>query len=272
VLYPIAGDANDFLKRFIDADLQSRPEWLAYAREIRDALPVIESANQTAEGYLSPFVFASELSDLCACDDIIIPCSSGGAFTTMMQAFRQKAGQTIITNKGLASMGYGLSGAIGAAFANPHKRVILVEGDGGFSQNLQEIGTAALNRLNIKIFIFDDSGYASIRMTQRNYFGGRYVGCDIVTGLGLPNWDRLFSAWDVPSLRITTGFPADQNFLDLLAAPGTAAFIVSIDPQQTYLPKIMSRMTAGGAMESAPLHLMSPDLSEEQKARYLKFI
>ena len=101
----------------------------------------------------------------------------------MMQVFEQKSGQTIVTNKGLASMGYGLSGAIGAAFANPDKRVILVEGDGGFSQNLQEIGTAAINKLNIKMFILDDSGYASIRMTQKNYFGGRYVGCDRETGL-----------------------------------------------------------------------------------------
>jgi acetolactate synthase-1/2/3 large subunit len=45
-------------------------------------------------------------------------------------------------------MGYGLSGAIGAALANPTLRTILIEGDGGFSQNLQDIGTVAANHLN----------------------------------------------------------------------------------------------------------------------------
>ena len=272
VRYPLVGDANDFLRRFMASSLEHRPGWLSYAREIRSAIPAIEPVNETALGYISPFVFAEQLSDLCTAEDVIIPCSSGGAFTTMMQAFRQKAGQSIITNKGLAAMGYGLSGAIGAAFANPTKRVVLVEGDGGFSQNVQEIGTAAINRLNLKIFLFDDAGYASIRMTQRNYFGGRYVGCDTTTGLGLPNWDRLFAAWDVPTLRISTNFADDAEFQRLFVTAGTAAFIVSIDPGQTYFPKIASRVTASGAMESNPLHLMSPDLPPEQQTRFFKFL
>ena len=106
----------------------------------------------------------------------------------MMQAFSQTSEQRMITNKGLASMGYGLSGAIGAALAANGKRTYLVEGDGGFAQNIQELGTVAILDLNLKIFIFEDQGHASIRMTQKNYFGGKYVGCDKSTGLGLPNW------------------------------------------------------------------------------------
>ena len=52
-------------------------------------------------------------------DDVIVPCCSGGAFTVMMQAFEQKSGQVVITDKGLASMGYGLRGAIGAPLRSP---------------------------------------------------------------------------------------------------------------------------------------------------------
>jgi acetolactate synthase-1/2/3 large subunit len=148
----------------------------------------------------------------------------------------------------------------------------LVEGDGGFAQNLQEIGTAAINQLNLKIFILDDSGYASIRMTQKNYFGGSYVGCDRQTGLGLPNWDVLFSAWGVPVVRVKPGYENDSKFLDLFNSDGTCVFIVTIDPEQTYFPKITSRVTESGAMESKPLHLMSPDLSEEQARLYLKYL
>ncbi len=64
----------------------------------------------------------------------------------MMQAFAQKQGQRMITNRGLASTGYGLSGALKAALAAPDRRVILVEGDGGFAQNLQELGAVAAVR------------------------------------------------------------------------------------------------------------------------------
>jgi acetolactate synthase I/II/III large subunit len=268
---PLAVDANDLFSRLVDIDLGDHREWLDYARGVRAAIPAIES-NTTAAGFISPYDFADSLSDLCARDDVVIPCSSGGAFTVMMQAFRQQLGQLIVTNKGLASMGYGLSGAIGAAFANPQRRVILVEGDGGFAQNLQEIGTAAVNRLNIKIFIFDDGGYASIRMTQRNYFAGSYIGCDRQSGLGLPDWEQLFAAWRVPALRIGPGYPQAPQFREHFASAGPAAFIVSIDPAQTYFPKISSRVTESGAMESNPLHLMSPELDPDLFARVTRFL
>lgn len=268
----ICADANDFLLRVLDGDLGNHRDWLSYARAVRDAIPPIEDVNVTRTGYISPYVFADELSRQCTQDDIIIPCSSGGAFTVMLQTFSQKQGQVLVTNKGLASMGYGLSGAIGASFRYPDRRVVLVEGDGGFAQSMQEIGTAKVNELNIKIFVFDDSGYASIRMTQRSYFGGRYVGCDTQTGLGLPQWDRLFKVWDVPTYRLGPGYASDPQFLGLFNNSGIAAFVVSIDPEQTYFPKIASHITESGAMVSNPLHLMTPDLSAALRAKFSRYI
>jgi acetolactate synthase-1/2/3 large subunit len=169
-------------------------------------------------------------------------------------------------------MGYGLSGAIGAALAAQGRRTLLVEGDGGFIQNLQELGTVAANRLNLKIFIFDDNGYASIRMTQKNYFGGRYIGCDVNTGLGIPNWSHLFAAYGVPMRELRPGFETDPAFLTALNAEGPAAFLVKIDPEQTYFPKISSRVTASGSMESNPLHLMTPDLDEVTAATVFRYL
>ena len=265
-------DANDLLSRICRKGLGDHLGWFEFARNVRERIPLVESINHTGDGFLSPFDFVEKLSDLANEKDVVIPCSSGGAFTVMMQVFAQKKGQVIITNKGLASMGYGLSGAIGAAVAHPDKRTILVEGDGGFAQNLQEIGTAAINRLNLKLFIFDDSGYASIRMTQRNYFQGRYVGCDRSTGLGLPDWEKLFDAWDVPVLRIGPGFEQDRSFMEAFSGVGMHAFIVGIDPEQTYYPKITSRVTETGTMESNPLHLMTPDLSEELNAQVMRYL
>ncbi len=268
----ICADANNLLERLLSEPLGDHLSWLQYAQKVRSILPLIEPLNKTGSDYLSPFAFADQLSTICTANDIIIPCSSGGAFTVMMQAFRQKHGQLVVTNKGLASMGYGLSGAIGAAFAHPEKRVVLVEGDGGFSQNLQEVGTVAINNLNLKIFIFDDSGYASIRMTQRSYFEGRYVGCDQNTGLGLPNWEKLFAAWNVPSLRIRSDLDDNNNFIELFNTPGPVAFIVSIDPEQTYFPKITSQITTTGTMVSNPLHKMTPELNPALLAQVCQFL
>ena len=268
--WPICADANALLEALLERDLGEHGEWLTYCRQVRQELPLLE-ANTTGAGFLSPYDVATTLGQLSKPDDIIIPCSSGGAFTVMMQAFEMQSGQRMVTNKGLASMGYGLSGAIGAAIASG-RRTILVEGDGGFSQNLQEIGTAAVNDLDLKIFIFDDNGYASIRSVQVNYFQGRYVGCDRSTGLGLPDWSRLFDVWDVPCMRLAEGFESDPMFLDRFNGRGVQAFVVPVDPQQTYFPRITSRMVEGGGMVSNPLHRMTPPLPDETLARVGAFL
>jgi acetolactate synthase-1/2/3 large subunit len=181
----------------------------------------------------------------------------------MMQSFLNKTGQVFFNNKALASMGYGLAGAIGAAIADRSIRTVLVEGDGGFSQNSQDLATLVAQNLNIKIFIFSNKGYASIRMTQRNYFGGDYVGCDTETGLGFPDWEKLADAYGLSYSRISTEnlktFDKEQEWIQ----PGPVLYLIDTDPEQTYFPKIASRVGANGGMESAPLHSMTPELSPE---------
>jgi acetolactate synthase I/II/III large subunit len=264
VEFAIRADADAVLAALVEsgAARDDVSEWRAFVQHVRTELPSREAVNTHAEGYVCPFEFAEHLSDLCRPDDVVVPCSSGGAFTVMMQTFRQRDGQVIVTDKGLASMGYGLSGALGAAIASGH-RTILVEGDGGFAQNLQELGTLAALQHPVKVFVFDNNGYASIRMTQRNYFDGAHVGCDADTGLGLPDWSALFAAFGIPVLELAPGFETSPEFLERFDSPGPAGFVVPVDPDQTYFPKISSRVTEAGSMESAPLHEMTPQLPEE---------
>jgi acetolactate synthase-1/2/3 large subunit len=269
---PICGDADAFLGRLLDEDLGEHREWLEFCRSVKAELPLADPENVTRSGYIDPFRFAMQLSEFARADDVVIPGSSGGAFTTMMQAFGQRFGQTYISDKGLAAMGYGLSMAIGASLAFPDRRTILAEGDGGFSQNLQELATVQVNGLNIKMFIHSNEGYASIRMTQRNYFGVEYLGCDVRTGLGFPDWPHLFGAYGIPFIALSDRGLDTPGAAELLESEGPAAFVVPIDPEQTYFPKIASRVTASGGMESNPLHLMSPDLDPAVAARVLRYL
>ena len=268
----LAVDANDFLERLLDDSYQSWNEWLDYGHEVLSLLPLNDQANETGEGFISPYDFYSDLSRIATESDIIVPCSSGGANSTSMQAFQQKFGQVVITDKGLASMGYGLAGAIGASLAHPGRRTFLIEGDGGFAQNLQELATVAVNGLPIKTFVFANNGYGSIRMTQKNYFGGAYLGCDVETGLGFPDWELLFQSFGIPCITIDKEWSGNKTVLDALSSSEAYGFIVPIDPLQTYWPKITSRIMQGGGMESNPLHMMSPDLPSELFDRVTRFL
>jgi len=261
----ICAEGNDLLQQLLKR-VSSSPnwsKWVVFAKKIRDQIPLSEEVNGYFPGFLNPYDFALQLSDLCDSGDTVVPCSSGGGFTVMMQAFNQKQGQVIITNKGLASMGYGLAGAIGAGLADQSRRTVLVEGDGGFSQNLQELATVDVQKLNLKIFIFANNGYASIRMTQKNYFDGAYLGCDVESGLGFPDWQLLAKAFGIRSLTLGEDFATNKNFLSEWNSAEACLFVVPIHPEQTYFPKISSQVTASGGMESAPLHKMSPPLADE---------
>jgi acetolactate synthase-1/2/3 large subunit len=270
----IQQDADKFLESLLmqlqDCEF-TIDSWLSFGEKVQKAFPLNDVGNVTTTGFISPFELMDELSNQLASTDVIIPCSSGGAFTVTMQAFSPKYGQTIITNKGLASMGYGLSGAIGAA-ESAKSRTILIEGDGGFAQNLQELGTVAAQGLNIKIFIFSNSGYASIRMTQKNYFAGAYLGCDIETGLGLPEWKHIAAAYGLKFLSLNCSETLKGDIGQILEDEEPCFIEVKIDPDQTYFPKISSRILPNGTMASNPLHLMSPDLSEDEIKEFLPYL
>jgi acetolactate synthase-1/2/3 large subunit len=98
-------------------------------------------------------------------------------------------------------------------------------------------------------------------MTQRNYFDGAYLGCDINTGLGFPQWEKLASAYGVSFLTVTSDWLEDPNFFAEWNSEKPTIFIVPVHPEQTYYPKISSQVTSSGGMMSAPLHLMTPEIS-----------
>jgi acetolactate synthase-1/2/3 large subunit len=253
-------DANKFLKILSKQKYKSNSKWINFCNEIKKKLPVIEP-NKTGKNFISPYIFYEKISYLINKNSNLVPCSSGGAFTTFMQSFKFKEKQICRSSKGLASMGIGLAGSIGMALAK-NNPTFLFEGDGGFLQNFQEIGTAIYNKLNLKIFIFDDNGYASIRQTQKNYFSGEYIGCDNKTGLTFPNWTKFFSSYNLKTFIIRKNFEKQKTFLKLFNKKGIVVFLIKIDPEQTYFPKITSYLDQKKGMISNPINLMTPPINK----------
>jgi acetolactate synthase-1/2/3 large subunit len=220
---------------------------------------------------VNPYDFYIALSKVLNDGDAVVPSSSGAAETVAMQSLNQGRDNIVITTKGLASMGYGLAGAIGAAFAGA-PRVFHVEGDGGFAQNIQELGTVAANNLNIKTFILCNDGYASIRMTQKSYFDGHYLGCDASTGLGLPDWHLLAKSFGISSDELSPEANLKSEIERVVALEGPRVILVPINPDQTYFPKITSQIDDRGSLVSNPIHLMTPELSSEVSNLVFKYI
>ena len=257
-------DPNEVFGRLLLCMEKSKsPDWLNYAQNIRKQVPILETANRADEGYILSFEFYQNLSRASESDDLLALCSSGGTFTGALQMYEVKRRQIASASAAFGSMGYGLGTAIGMSFSRPGQTVILTEGDGGFSQNLQELAMLRRFNLPIKLFLMCNEGYASIRATQKKFFNGAYVGCDTATGLGFPDWCRLFGAYDIPCRQLTPDDCSTEKLKELLReTPGPQAWTVPVDPDQTNWPAVASRLLPDGRLVSSPIYDMLPKLDE----------
>jgi acetolactate synthase-1/2/3 large subunit len=259
-------DSSRFLEQLLDTVKTVKPElneWSEFLKTVRDSSPTIEDCQRSNNHFVSPHEVIEQISRMANNDDVIVSASSGGTFTATMQCYEIKGNQILLCNKGLASMGYGLAGAIGVGKAKQN-RTILFEGDGGFAQNMQDLGTVVAQNLNLKMFITSNDGYASIKTSQKNYFQEHYIGCDSSTGVILPEWEKIFSAYNIPFLVLDKDFVSNPSFIQLWQNDSAAAFIINADPNQVYLPKISSKIDSHGVATSNPLHEMDPPLPRKE--------
>jgi acetolactate synthase-1/2/3 large subunit len=187
--------------------------------------------------------FVSELNRLSSPDDIICPSASGYGTLITLQSWKLKPGQRFTTNFVFGQMGAGLSTAIGATLATG-KRVLLIEGDGGFQLNVQELTVVRRLNLPIIMFIINNNGYHSIREMQKNRFEGRLVACDDTSGVELPNLYDIAKTYHIGWWCINQ-LPIDDPFW--IATNENKPFIVEVnaDPNQQYRHKLKSQLVDG---------------------------
>jgi len=235
--------------------------WLAWCRERVRRYPVVQDRHRQPGPPLNPYYFIEQLSPRLAADDVIV-CGNATSCIVPFQTLRLRKNQRLISNSGSASMGYDLPAAIGVAFARPEKRVICLAGDGSIQMNIQELQTVAHHHLPLKIFVLNNSGYLSMRMTQSSFFG-RLTGESASSGVSLPDIVKVACAYGIPSIRIDRQSQFSQ--IDLaLAADGPALMDVVLDPQQEFEPRSRARELPDRRIVSPNLEDMYPFLDETE--------
>ena len=263
---PIQCDAGAFLeemrRQLAEGPVPARPEWLAWCRERRDRYPLVAEEWRRQESPVNPYVFCDALSDHLEADDVVVS-SNGAACVVPIQCLRIKQGQRYIVNSGCAAMGYGLPAAIGACFAHG-ARVVCLEGDGSIQMNIQELQTLAHHQLPVKIFVFNNAGYLSIRTTQRGFFNGHMVGEGSTSGVSFPDMVRLAEAYGLTAFRIESHAGMGDQIRKALDAPGPVLCDVVMPADQSFEPRVTSQRLPDGRMVSKPLEDMYPFLDREE--------
>jgi acetolactate synthase I/II/III large subunit len=263
---PIQCDVRLFLEEMLRQIGSSRHEaparWLAVCHRWKERYPVIVAEFLEDKAHVNSYVFMDKLSDAMTSSDVLV---TGNALdcASFYQAFRVKRGQRAM-NSGWGSMGWDLPTAIGACIGAGRARTICVTGDGSIQWNVQELLTIKRYRLPIKIFVFNNCGYQSIRATQNNFFEGRFVGADYNSGVDNPHFERLAGAYDLEYAHIETNCQLESQISNVLSADGPVLCELKISPVQGVSPKASAFRRPDGSFESRPLEDMAPFLPREE--------
>jgi len=258
-------DLRDFLPildKKMGNNLPDTNYWVKVCQKWRKIFPTVDNNQKNDKKYVNSYYFFDVLADALSNKDVLVT-DQGASFYSLTQSFKVKKNQRVFTNGGFSPMGYGLPAAIGACFGNNEKRVICVHGEGGLELNIQELQTMIHYKLPIKLFVFNNQGYLSIKHTQTAYFNGNFVGCDAKSGLSCPDMIKIANAYGIKTAKIKTNKEFKNKIKNILSVDGPMLIEVILDPMQSFIPKVTSEKRPDGSMVSKPLEDMFPFLDRD---------
>ena len=158
----LAADLDVFLHYALASGHSARhPAWLAQVGTWREQLPKPYGTGD----YIKPQAVVEAISELTA-GDATLATGVGQHQMWATQYYRFTRPRQWISSGGLGTMGFGLPAAIGAWYANPDRPVVLIDGDGSFQMNIQELGTLVANRIPVKMFVLNNGYLGMVRQWE----------------------------------------------------------------------------------------------------------
>lgn len=266
---PVWADAKDFLTKMdesIDSVVFEGKEWLETCNRWKQEYPVVlprqwEENGKTANVYAFVRYLSSRLPK-----NSLTAVSNGACCVVGNQAYVIQKGSRMANNSAVASMGYGLPAAIGTCIGGGRKTTICLEGDGSVMMNLQELQTILTNKLPIKIFLINNNGYHSIRITQSNLFSEHSkVGIGPESNdLSFPEFEKIAKAFGYPYYSAHSNAEMKRVVDEVLQTEGPVFCEIFTDTKQVWEPKSSTKRLDDGTLVSPPLEDLAPFLPREE--------
>mgnify|MGYP005760907409 CR=1 FL=1 len=244
----IIGDVKEVLKRLNPKIKENRhEEWLEEIRELKEKYPLTYDTSVLSGPYIVEDIYKVTQGDA------IIVTEVGQHQMWAAQYYKYTRPHQLLTSGGLGTMGYGLGAAIGAKFGRPDKTVINIAGDGCFRMNMNEIATAARNRLPLIEVIVNNHVLGMVRQWQTLFYGKRYSNTVLTDGV---DFVKMAEAMGAVGIRVTKKEefePALRKAIELNCTVVLDCIIGADD-------KVFPMVPAGAAIEEA---FDQNDLQEE---------
>lgn len=269
---PVWADARNFLEKLDEAAVTRVYEdglWLEACQRWKKEYPAVlprhwEENGRTANVYAFVRYLSSRLPE-----NSLTAVSNGACCVVGNQAYVIQRGSRMANNSAIASMGYGLPAAIGTCIGGGRNNTICLEGDGSIMMNLQELQTILTNMLPIKIFLINNNGYHSIRITQTNLFSEHSkVGIGPESkDLSFPEFRKIAEAFGYPYYSAYSNGEMKCIVDEVLELEGPVFCEIFTDTQQVWEPKSSTKRLQDGTLVSPPLEDLAPFLPREELER-----
>lgn len=261
---PIVGDCKSVLRELIqilratvNGDQKDlRKPWMDQIREWQRAHPL--AYEQDPNGDIKPQHLIKRVYELTKDRDPIVSTDVGQHQMWSAQYFKLAKPNRWLTSGGLGTMGFGFPAAMGAQAAFPDKLVLCIAGDGSFQMNTQELATAVVSKLPVKVFIVNNRFHGMVRQWQDLFYEGRYASSYLDK---TPDFVKLAEAYGAVGLRASKVSEVDDVIREAMAVDKPVLVDVPVYQYENCYPMI----PAGGCNHEMIL-ADPPELKKKQAA------
>jgi len=228
----IQGDVGEVLDVLIpQIEASARHAWRNTVEQLQAEFPSSIAQNS------DPLSHYGLINAVAACvdDEAIITTDVGQHQMWTAQAYPFNRPRQWLTSGGLGTMGFGLPTAIGAALANPERKVICFSGDGSLMMNIQEMATAAENSLDVKIILMNNEALGLVHQQQSLFYKS---GVFAATYPGMVNFVQIAAGFGLHTCDLNAAADPQAALQEIIDRPGPALVHVRIDPQQKVYPMV----------------------------------
>ncbi len=237
---PIVGDLKGVLGAMV-AQLEkenAKPndqEWIECLTDLRERYPLYDKGVGDSPDEIVPEIVLQKLSDKLDPEKSIVTTEVGQHQMWSVQFIDREVPRSFLSSGGLGTMGYGFPAAIGAAVAHPEKQVVCISGDGSFQMNSQEMATAAINNVPVKVLIMDNRCLGMVHQWQTLFYHKRYSDTLLDP---IPDFVNLAAAYNWQAERVERPEDVDAALDRMLACEGPFLLDVAISREQNVFPMV----------------------------------
>ncbi|MDH5428087.1 MAG: biosynthetic-type acetolactate synthase large subunit [Nitrospirota bacterium] len=267
---PIVGDCkrvlielNDILRATVNGNQkEQRKPWWDQLEAWKQAHPL--AYIQEPEALIKPQYLIDRLYELTIDRDPIVSTDVGQHQMWAAQFFKLQSARTWLTSGGLGTMGFGFPAAMGAQAAFPKRLVLCIAGDGSIQMNTQELATAVIEKLPVKVFVINNRFHGMVRQWQDLFYEGRYASSSLGN---VPDFVKLAEAYGAAGIRIEKVGDVDAGIQEALAIDRPVFVDVPVYQYENCYPMIPAGGSNHEMLLEDPSDLKKPKSTHKSAAQ-----